>query len=254
MILAIDAGNTNVVFSIFTRNNKIVDWREETKKNFSSDDWFVWLNQLMKVEKIDLESINKVVIACVVPPLLPKLEFISKEYFNCDPIVIQKNADLGIDILIDQPEIVGADCLANTVAAKIYYSTPAIIVDFGTATTFDIVDGLGNYYGGVIIAGVNLSIDALHSISPVLPNIDFIKPKKVIGNDSISAMQSGIYWGYISKVEGIIKKIKREFGSEMNVIATGGFASVFSEDFSLIDIVDKDLTLKGLLEVSKRSK
>ena len=190
----------------------------------------------------------------MVPATLFGLKTLCRKYFDCDPLVIgDDGVDLGIKILVDRPDDVGADRLVNTVAAYASYGGPLVVVDFGTATTFDVIDDDGNYSGGIIAPGINLSLEALHRAAAKLPRVAIGRPARVIGKDTVSAMQSGIFWGYVSMIEGLVERIAGEFGAKLTVVATGGLAPLFAEATECIDHLDTDLTLRGLAMVYRRN-
>ena len=252
MLLLIDCGNTNIVFAI-SKNNKIIkQWRINTSIKRTADEYSVWLIKLLEIENLELSSISSCIIASVVPEVLLSLRIFNEKYLNINPIVVgDHNLELGIEINIDTPSEAGADRLVNAVAVKKFYKKSAIVVDFGTATTFDVVSKIGSYEGGVIAPGVNLSLEALYMAASRLPriNINNSYNKKVIGKNTKDSMGSGIYWGYISLIEGIIEKIKRETQTNYLVIATGGLSNIFSKDCKAIDVVDEDLTINGLIHI-----
>jgi type III pantothenate kinase len=257
MLLAIDSGNTNTVFAIFDEDGNIVgQWRAAAKTAKTADELAVWLRQLMALENITRDNIDQVIIATVVPENLFDLRMLSEKYFNTTALVIgDNNVDLGIDILVDRPGEVGADRLVNTVSAHDTYGGPLIVVDFGTATTFDVVSANGAYEGGVIAPGVNLSLEALQRAAAKLPRIDIGKPAKVIGTNTITAMQSGIYYGYASMIEGVVARIREEKGDgTMRVIGTGGLATLYSAACPSIQNTDNDLTLRGLYTINRRNR
>jgi len=256
MLLAIDSGNTNTVFSVFDKDGSVRgEWRSSTNSNRTADEFAVWLSQLMSFEKIEIEDIDSAIIATVVPAMLFNLKTLCRKYFKVDPIVVgDEGVDLGIEIFLDRPEEVGADRLVNAIAAHEVYKGALIVIDFGTATTFDVVDANGNYCGGAIAPGINLSLEALHMAAAKLPRVAIGKPEKAIGKGTTTAMQSGIFWGYIGMIEGLTQRMKDEFGEEMTVIATGGLATLFAASTDVIQHSDGDLTLRGLLAIYKRNK
>ena len=256
MLLAIDSGNTNTVFSIFDKTGKIKgEWRTSTNTNRTADEFAVWLFQLLQFEDIELKDISSAIIATVVPAMLFNLQQLCRRYFNVEPLIVgDPTVDLGIQVFLDRPEEVGADRLVNAIAAHTLYKGPLIVIDFGTATTFDVVDQDGNYCGGAIAPGINLSLEALHMAAAKLPRVAIGRPENAIGKGTTSAMQSGIFWGYIGMIEGLTQRIKTEFGSEMKVIATGGLSSLFAKSTDVIEISDKDLTLTGLRIIHMRNK
>ena len=251
MLLAIDAGNTNIIFAIFSENGVVKgEWRSSTDSNRTADEFGVWLEQLINLKGLHRSDIKAAIISTVVPATLFTLKTLCNNYFKCEPLIVgEPSVWLGIDVHVDRPEDVGADRLVNTIAAYKSYGGPLIIVDFGTATTFDVVGSNGSYQGGVIAPGVNLSLEALHQAAARLPRIVVEKPSKIIGKGTISAMQTGIFWGYISLIEGLITRICNEYGTPMPVIATGGLSPLFSESTDVIGKIDTDLTLRGLFTI-----
>lgn len=251
MLLAIDSGNTNIVFAIFTDEGEVAgEWRAATDSNRTADEFGVWLGQLIERDKISRDKIDAAIIATVVPANLIHLQTLCRKYFDCEPLVVgDPEINLGLEILIDNPKEVGADRLCNAVAAHITYQGPIQIIDFGTATSFDVVDKDGNYCGGVIAPGINLALEALHMGAAQLPRIAIERPPKVIGSGTVSAMQSGIFWGYVSMIEGMTQRIGDEIGGDVTTIATGGLAAMFADATDSIDHWENDLTLNGLLSI-----
>jgi type III pantothenate kinase len=255
MLLAIDSGNTNIVFAVFEGETCRGQWRSSSDAQRTADEYAVWLNQLMALEGLKAGDIDGAIIANVVPAAQHGLAMLCRRYFGCEPLVVgEAGLDLGIGVLMDQPEEVGADRLVNALAAAERYKGPVIVIDFGTATTFDVVDGKGNYYGGVIAPGINLSLEALHMAAAKLPRIAVRRPEHVIGKGTVAAMRSGVYWGYVGLIEGLIARIKSEFGGGMTVVATGGLAPVFMEATDVIEHHDPDLTLRGLMLAFRRAR
>lgn len=254
MLLAIDAGNTNIVFAVYDGDQLRGEWRASTNVERTPDELGVWLTQLLTIVGLSHKDIHAAIIASVVPAMVFNLKTLCRRYFHNEPLVVgDEGVDLGLTILLDQPEEVGADRLVNAVAAHHCCKGPLIIIDFGTATTFDVVDGEGNYCGGAIAPGINLSLQALHMAAAKLPRVAIGRPKQVIGKATVPAMQSGIFWGYVSLIEGLVKRIKDEFGEEMQVLATGGLAPLFTEATKVIDRLEGDLTLRGLLLIHRRN-
>jgi type III pantothenate kinase len=260
MLLAIDAGNTNIVFAVYEGDQVMAQFRASTKDTRTADEYYVWLAQLMQFEGIDPKAINAAIIACVVPQAIFNLRRLCAKYFQQTPMVIgDSDVDLGIRINTDRPSAVGADRVVNAMAAHRDYGGDLIIIDFGTATTFDIVAAQGSYEGGIIAPGVNLSMEALHLAAAQLPRIAIERPQAVIGKDTVPAMQSGIYWGYVGLIEGLVARIKAEYGKPMKVIATGGLANLFRQNTLIIEKLDGDLTIRGLryiydLNIAQRRK
>lgn len=253
MLLAINAGNTNFNFAVFDGERLVGEWKAATDAARTADEYFVWLERLMALGGVGVDDVDAAIIATVVPQALFNLRRLCRHYFGSDPLVIGENADLGIEIRIDRPEDAGADRLVNAVAAHTHYGGPLMVLDFGTGTTFDVVDGDGNYCGGVIAPGVNLSVEALYMAAAKLPRIAVERPDRVIGKDTLGAMRSGVYWGYVALFEGLIERIEAEFGAPMKVIATGGLAPLFAGATRAFDHVDPDLTMRGLLEIHRRN-
>ena len=255
MLLAIDSGNTNVVFAVFGEDGKMLgEWRAATSANRTADEFGVWLGQLMEGDGISRADIDAAIIATVVPANLINLISLCEKYFSCTPLAVgNDHIDLGIDVLIDNPNEVGADRLCNAVAAHSRYDGALLILDFGTATTFDVVDADGNYRGGVIYPGINLSLEALHLGAAQLPRVAVEKPPKVIGVGTVSAMQSGIFWGHVAIIEGLAKRIGEEFGSPLTVVATGGLAPLFAKATDTIQHCNQYLTLYGLYLLHQRN-
>ncbi len=252
MLLAIDCGNTNTVFAVFDGDRLRGEWRASTDVERTADELGVWLNQLLTISGLSRADITAAIIASVVPAMVFGLKTLCRRYFACDPVVVgDEGVRLGIRILLDRPEEVGADRLVNAVSAHRRYGGPLIVIDFGTATTFDVIDADGNYCGGAIAPGINLSLEALHAAAAKLPRVAIDRPRRVIGKATVPAMQSGIYWGYVGLIEGLVERIKSEFGAEMRVVATGGLAPLFMDATPAIDTLDKDLTLHGLLAIHR---
>lgn len=255
MLLAIDAGNTNTVFAVHDGKKQRAQWRATTQDNRTADEYIVWLSQLMQLDDLQPAAIEDAIIATVVPQAMFGLQTLCRRFFNCEPMVVgDPKVDLGIRVNVNRRAEVGADRLVNAVGAHARYAGPLIVVDFGTATTFDVVNTDGTYEGGAIAPGINLSAEALHMAAARLPNVAIYKPKKVIGKGTESAMQSGIYWGYIGLIEGLVSRIRNEFGEDMTVIATGGLAPLFEKGTEVIDAVDAELTIRGLVAIHERNR
>ncbi|MFS4438831.1 type III pantothenate kinase [Paracoccaceae bacterium GXU_MW_L88] len=260
MLLAIDVGNTNSVFAIYDEAVKLAEFRISTSRERTADEYFTWLQQLLEHDGVLLDAnrervIDRVVIACVVPQVLFNLRVFSDRYFSARPLVVGKpEVKLPHPPKVDKDVVVGADRLANTAAAFDRFGGDCIVVDFGTATNFDVVDEGGAYIGGVISPGVNLSLGALHSRAAALPHIDVTRPEKVIGTNTLACMQSGIYWGYIGLVEGVCLRIQEERGRDMTVVATGGLSSLFAQGTDLLANTELDLTLHGLWLIAEYNK
>ena len=252
MLLAIDVGNTNTVFALHNGAGMVAEWRCQTNGQRTSDEYFVWLHMLMQRQKISPPDVDAAIIATVVPQTLFNLRRMCREYFDCDPMVVgAENVTLGIDVRVKREREVGADRLVNTVAAYQTYGPNLVVVDFGTATTFDVVAADGAYVGGLIVPGINLSLAALHQAAAKLPNVDVARPQKVVGDDTVSAMQSGVYWGYVAMIEGLCARIAAERDRAMTVIATGGLSPLFATGTEVIQHVDQDLTMRGLVHIHR---
>lgn len=250
MLIAIDAGNTNIVFAVWDGETFARSWRCKTEGGRTADEYAAWLYQLFETAGLSFSDIGAAIISSVVPDANYNLRALCETSFHCRAMLVGSDPlTLGLEIKTDKPEEVGADRLVNAVAVAAHYQTPAIVVDFGTATTFDVIDENGAYLGGAIAPGVNLSLEALHSAAAKLPKISIQKPGNVIGQDTVSAMQSGIYWGYIGLIEGMVKRLSEEIGQEVFVIATGGLAALFAKGTKAIRATDENLTLKGLVHI-----
>ena len=256
MLLCINANNTNVKFAVYDGEKPVGDWRLKTEAARTADQYVVWLNQLMIMAGLDLKQITGAIIASVVPQSVFHLTMLCEQHLKTKPLVVGDPAvKLGIQVKMDIPvATVGADRLANAVGGHVTYQKPLIIVDFGTATTFDVADGEGNYLGGAISPGINLSVEILHSATAMLPRIAVERPARVIGKSTTEAMQSGIFWGYVGLVEGMVQRITAEFGADLAVIATGGLAPLFVGVTPLIHHLDPEITMRGLVEIYRRNK
>ena len=254
MLLAIDCGNTNTVFSIWDGSRFIATWRIATDHKRTADEYFVWLSSLMSLTKTEA-TITEAIISSTVPRVVFNLRVLCDRYFGCRPLVVGKpDCKLPVAPRVDQGTTVGPDRLVNTVAGHDRHGGDLIVVDFGTATTFDVVDTDGAYIGGVIAPGVNLSLEALHMAAAALPHVDVARPAKAIGTNTVACMQSGVYWGYIGLVEGIVREVRRERDRPMKVIATGGLASLFAQGTELFDSIEDDLTMHGLVLINDFNK
>jgi type III pantothenate kinase len=255
MLLAIEQGNTNTMFAIHDGQSWVAQWRSATESTRTADEYVVWLSQLLSMQGLGFRAIDAVIISSVVPQSIFNLRNLSRRYFGVEPLVIGENANLGIDVRIEKPSEAGADRLVNAIGAGMVYQGPLIVIDSGTATTFDIVGDDGAFEGGIIAPGINLSMQALHEAAAKLPRIAIQRPagNRIVGTDTVSAMQSGVFWGYISLIEGLVTRIKAERGEPMTVIATGGVASLFEGATESIDHFDSDLTIRGLLEIYRRN-
>jgi type III pantothenate kinase len=254
MLLAIDCGNTNTVFSIWNGTEFIATWRTATDWRRTADQYYVWLSTLMRFQKIEAD-ITDVIISSTVPRVVFNLRVFADRYFDARPLVVGKpDCRLPVDVRVDAGTAVGPDRLVNTVAGYDLYGPDLIVVDFGTATTFDVVASDGAYVGGVIAPGVNLSLEALHNAAAALPHVDITQPQRVVGTNTVACMQSGIFWGYVGLVREICARIKAEREREMRVISTGGLAPLFQQAVDLVDEYQDDLTMHGLTVIYKYNK
>jgi type III pantothenate kinase len=253
MLLVIDAGNTNIVFAVREGDVWRGVWRIRTDPQRTSDEYAVWLNSLLTLCDLRREQISAAVIGTVVPAALYHLRRLCRDWFNVEPLIARAALDWGFEIKVDNPNEVGADRLLNAMAGHRHFGGPLVVVDFGTATTFDVVDNTGAYIGGVICPGINLSLEALHQAAARLPRIGIGRPQSVIGRSTVPAMQSGVYWGYVGLVEGLLNRIMGEYGARMKVVATGGLSSLFAEGTTMIQHIEPDLTLDGLRMLAERN-
>jgi type III pantothenate kinase len=254
MLLAIDVGNTNIVIGVYRGETLVHSWRLTTIRERTSDELGILLTNLCDRHEIRQSDISGIIIASVVPPLTGTLVSMVTEYFGRVPLLFEPSVNGGIPILIDNPAEVGADRVINAIASFATYGKglPIIVIDFGTATTFDAVSAKGEYLGGVICPGPQLSADALVQRTAKLPRIDVRKPPRVIGTNTVGAMQSGTFWGYVDMVEGLVRRMKAELGGAAVVVATGGLASIVAPESPIIEHVDSELTLRGLRLVWER--
>jgi len=246
MLLCIDIGNTNITLGLYQGEDLGPRWRLATTYDRMPDEFGVQLLGLLNHHKIAVDQVTQGVIASVVPPLTERWVHVCRTYLNCEPLVISPDLKTGVKILIDKPSEVGADRIVDAVAAHNLYGGPACIVDFGTATTFDAISPSGDYLGGAISPGIGIARDALAQRTAKLPKVDLSAPKSPIGSNTVEAMQSGLMYGYVGLVEGMVARFKRELGSEMKVIATGGLAELIAKETEVIEIVAPWLTLDGL--------
>ncbi len=250
MLLAIDTGNTNTLFAIHDDTRWAVEWRIETNDARTADEYAVWLYHLMMMQGLKFSDINGCIISTVVPQALFHMRNLARRHLEVEPLIVgEPGVELGARVTLANPAEVGADRLVNAVGAHAKYEGPLILVDSGTATTFDIICKNGDFEGGIIAPGINLSLRALHDAAAKLPRIAIKKPDNVIGRGTVEAMQSGIFWGYIALIDGLIDKIKTEDKRIFTVIGTGGVASLFEGASARIDYYDAHLTIDGLLEI-----
>jgi type III pantothenate kinase len=257
MLLAIDAGNTNVVFALVEDGVIRARWRIATDPRRTADEYAVWLHQLLQLEGLDRSAVEAVILGTVVPRALHNLQVLASKYFGVEALVAgQEPADYGIELDVAEPRSVGADRALNAIAAHALHAGDLIVVDFGTATTFDAVDYSGAYKGGIIAPGINLSLDALVAAAAKLPRVAIVAPDDptVIGRTTEDQMHIGIYWGYVAMMEGLIERMKAEIGRPVTVVATGGLAALFDRHTAIFDVIEPDLTIQGLAMLWARSK
>jgi type III pantothenate kinase len=255
MLLAVDIGNTNTVFALCEGERTLAHWRISTDHKRTADEYTVWLLALLQQGGFSKEQIDYVAIASVVPDAVFNLKTLARQLTHADPLIIGNGSvKLDMEVLIDNPHELGADRLVNAYAAWRKYRAALVVVDFGTATTFDVVSASGAYMGGVIAPGVNLSLEALQRAAARLHGVAIAHPQKVIGTHTTGAMQSGIYFGYLSMIEGIVARIAGEMGVKPKVIATGGLAPLYAEAGEAIDLVDADLTIEGIRLIAEQAR
>lgn len=254
MLFVIDVGNTNIVLGIYEGDKLLESWRVGTKRGRTVDEYGILVKELLAFSDIDSRQISDIIVSSVVPPLDSTIMGMAEKYFSIKPMFVGQGLKSGIPILYENPKEVGADRIVNAVAALKRFGGPVIVVDFGTATTFDLITKKGEYAGGVITPGIGISVEALFQRASKLPRIDLIKPKKVIGRNTVNSIQSGIIHGYVSLVDGIVLKMKEEIKSSAKVVATGGLASLIAKESVCIDEVIDNLTLEGLKEIFDMNK
>lgn len=254
MLLAIDVGNTNAVFAFWDGEKILAQYRCRTERGRTADEYFVWLQELIRHDGLH-KAVDEVIVSSTVPQLLFNIREMSTRYFGKKALVVgAPDVELGLEVEVDPGTRVGPDRLVNTIAAFERHGGDLIVVDFGTATTFDVVGPKGAYRGGIIAPGVNLSLKALSDAAAALPHVDVARPEKTIGTNTIGSMQSGIFWGYVSLIEGLCKRIAEEYGKPMKVISTGGLAPLFDRVEGLFDEIDRDLTIHGLVAIAERNR
>ena len=246
MLLAIDIGNTNIKIGIFDGDKLISTWRLTTGVDRSPDEYDSLLYTLLQRQGVPLSKITGGALCCVVPPLVSIFQEVCQKYLGTSLLIVEPGVKTGVRISLDNPREVGSDRVVNAVASHHLYGEPVIVIDFGTATTFDVVSQEGDYLGGAIAPGINIASEALFTRTAMLPRIELARPKQVIGRSTITAMQSGIIFGYIGLIEGMLRRIKQELRSEAKVVATGGYAYPLAKEIPEIDIINPDLSLIGL--------
>ena len=255
MLLAIEQGNTDTLFAVHDGKEWIAQWRSATHSTRTADEYAVWISQLLAMAGLELGVFTGCIISSVVPQSIFNLRNLARRYLKVEPLVIGENVDLGIEVRIEKPSEAGADRLVNAVGAHIVYPGDLIVIDSGTATTFDVIAADGGMEGCAIAPGINLSMEALHQAAAKLPRVAIQRPRgnTAIGKDTVASMQSGVFWGYIALIEGLVARIKTEWGKPMTVVGTGGVASLFHGATTSIDHFDPDLTIRGMLEIYRRN-
>jgi len=254
MLLAIDCGNTNALFAVHDGVCWRKQWRTATNTSRTADEYAVWLHQLLAMDELSLGDIDACIISTVVPQSLFHLRNLSRRYLNSEPIVIgESNVVMNIVADTDNPKEIGADRLVNAVGARTLIDGALLLVDSGTATTFDVVTKDNRFIGGAIAPGMALALEALHDAAAKLPRIALQKPEKAIGTNTVNAMQTGIFWGHVEMIDGLVRRIRDEFGEEMTVIGTGGISPLFAGSSTEIARFESDLTIRGLLEIYRQN-
>ena len=252
MLLALDAGNTNITIGAFEHRELIARWRLRTVHDQTADEWGVLLRNLFALNGLNLREVDGIIISSVVPPIDTRLTEMTRRYFHREPVFVTSRTDTGLTILYDQPREVGADRIVNSVAAIAKYGKPCVVVDLGTAITFDAVSRNAEYLGGIICPGIGISIEALFSRTARLPLVDFREPERVIGTNTVGSMQSGLYYGAIGMIDGILERLFVELGHDTTSVATGGEAELIVKGSRYLRAVDPDLTLEGLRLIWER--
>lgn len=246
MLLAIDIGNTNMTFGVFEGKQQLHQWRAATQRSRTADEYSVLLSRFFRLAGLEPAQFNGCIIASVVPPLTGTCVAMSRNYLRIEPLVVGPGVRTRMDVIYDNPAQLGTDRLIDAVGARDLYGAPVIVIDFGTATTFNVVDSAGNYRGGAIAPGIGVAAEALVKAAAQLPRIELVFPPRVTGTSTSEAMQSGVLYGYLGLIEGMVRRLKEEWGDEAMVVATGGLAGLVAEHTDAIDVVNQNLTLEGL--------
>ena len=254
MLLAIDAGNSNILLGIFKEDTLLYNWRLLTEVEKTCDEYGILFHNMYRSANLPSGETEAIIISCVIPPLVRTFEELCRKYFNITPLIVGPGVKTGIPIHYDNPREVGADRIVNAVSAYEHYKKSLIVVDFGTATTFDCISARGEYLGGAIAPGITISSEALFHRASKLPRVELVKPETVIGKNTVASMQSGIVYGYVGLIDGIVNRMKEEMGDAPFVVATGGLAQLIAADSETIDEVDEYLTLQGLRIIYGKNK
>jgi type III pantothenate kinase len=253
VLLAIDVGNTHTVIGVYEGDTLVRHWRVLSDPGRTADEYGVLLWNLYRASELPIPKRSDIIVCSVVPPMTKVVEDLCRDYFHAEPLVVGPGVKTGMPILYDNPKEVGADRIVNAVAAYERYRSTCIVVDFGTATTFDCVSGKGEYLGGVITPGLGISLDALVTRTAKLPKVELVRPPKVVGKNTVHAMQAGVVYGYVALVDGLVGRIRDEIGAEARVVATGGFATMLAPESTTIETFDEFLTLEGLRLIHRRN-
>lgn len=255
MLLAVDVGNTNLTFGVFDGEELKSRFTMTTKVSRTADEYGLWLRNLLEAKKISCAAITEVIISSVVPPVMPFLVEGIREYLHCKPLIVGTGTKTGIKVSVANPKEIGADRIVDAVAAYELYGGPILVIDYGTATTYDLVSERGYFVTGITAPGIRICANALWNETARLPEIEIVKPDTILAKDTVTSMQAGLVYGYIGQTEYIIKKVKEEAGLDnMKVVATGGFGKIVSDETEMIDVYDPELTMKGLQIINRKNR